>query len=283
MKTLTKFLMVMFMIVSWLSSYSQPYTSCPGYRTQTQYQWSCTNTASASYSILSNYLTNNFSAAFPAGLTIGCNNTLLLTNAKAVKDFLPQTSGVILLPSGVSTNPGRSGTISASCASWPSNMFAGNLVALALNLKFDQYDANWAPASGNLKNLIIDSMPFKGWTVQMLFDSANAKIGGCPSSFTLSQFNQAVSRVNGNYLDGIIADNYLVCPMTASGNRLNANCGGSNTGSINVTPNNGLPPYSYQWSNGANTQNIASLGAGTYTVTIKDYSSANGFTAPVVL
>jgi hypothetical protein len=134
-----------------------------------------------------------------------------------------------------------------------------------------------------LKDLIITASPFKGWTVKMLFDSANARIGGCPSSYSLSEFNHAVESINGNYIDCNVTGNYLVCPMTASGNRLNANCGNSNTGSINVTPTNGLPPYSYQWSNGATTQNIASLGAGTYTVTIKDFSSANGFTAPVVL
>jgi hypothetical protein len=285
MKTLTKFLTVMFVLCLSLSGIAQPITSCPGYRTQTQYQWSCTNTASASYSVLSNYLTNNFAAAFPAGLTIGCNNTLLLTNAKAVRDFLPQTSGILQLPSGVSTNPGRTGTISYSCSSWQSNMFAGNLVALALNIRFDEYAANWAPATGNLKDLLIDTGLFKGWTVKMLFDTANARIGGCTvnSAYTNSILNAAVSKVNSNYLDCNVSGNYLVCPMTASGQRINPACGNSNTGSINITPSNGLPPYSYQWSNGATTQNIASLGAGTYTVTINDFSSASGFTAPVVL
>ena len=286
MKTLTKFLTVMFVLCLSLSGIAQPTTSCPGYRTQTQTQWSCTNTAAASYSVLTNYLnSSNFSGAFPAGLTIGCNNTLNLTNAKAVRDFLPQTTGISQLPSGVSTNPGRTGTISSSCASWQSNMFAGNLVALALNIRFDEYYANWAPATGNLKDLLIDTGLFRGWTVKMLFDTANARIGGCTvnPAYTNSILNAAVSKVNSNYIDCNVSGNYLVCPMTASGLRVNPACGNSNTGSINVTPTNGLPPYSYQWSNGATTQNIASLGAGTYTVTIKDFSSASGFTAPVVL
>jgi len=285
MKTLTKFLTVMFVLVLSFSGIAQPYTSCPGYRTQNQNQWSCTNTSSASYSVLSNYLTNNFVNAFPNGLTIGCTNTLKLTNAKAVKDFLPQSSGILLLPSGVSTDPGRTGTISATCASWQSNMFAGNLVSLALNLKFDVYDPNWASATGNLKDLIIDTGAFKGWTVQMLFDTANARIGGCAvnPAYTNTMLNAAIAKVNLNYTDGNVTGDYLVCPMTASGNRTNANCGNSNTGSINITPTNGLPPYTYQWSNGPQTQSIANLAAGTYTVTIKDYSSANGFTAPIVL
>ncbi len=285
MKKLTKFLLVMFVLVSSITGYAQTFTSCPGYHTQTQNQWSCTNTNSASYSAVSNYLTNNFALAFPNGLTIGCTNTLLLTNAKAVKDFLPQTSGINPLPAGNSVNPGRTGTVSPTCNSWQSNLFAGNLASLALNLGFDQWDPNWSPASGNLKDLLIDSGAFKGWTVKMLFDTANAKIGGCTvnSAYTCALLNAAVTKVNANYIDGNVTGDYLVCPMTASGNRLNANCGNSNTGSINITPTNGLPPYSYKWSNGPTTQNLANLGAGTYTVTIKDYSSANGFTAPVVL
>ncbi len=285
MKKLTKFLLVMFVLVSSITGYAQTFTSCPGYHTQTQNQWSCTNTNSASYSAVSNYLTNNFALAFPNGLSIGCTNTLLLTTAKAVKDFLPQTSGINPLPAGNSVNPGRTGTVSSTCNSWQSNLFAGNLASLALNLGFDQWDPNWSLASGNLKDLLIDSGAFKGWTVKMLFDTANAKIGGCTvnAAYTCALLNAAVTKVNANYIDGNVTGDYLVCPMTASGNRLNANCGNSNTGSINITPTNGLPPYSYKWSNGPTTQNLANLGAGTYTVTIKDYSSANGFTAPVVL
>jgi gliding motility-associated-like protein len=48
------------------------------------------------------------------------------------------------------------------------------------------------------------------------------------------------------------------------------------TGSITSTPNGGVSPYSFSWSNNATTQNITNLQAGSYTVTVQD---ANGCTA----
>ncbi|MEQ8706942.1 MAG: GEVED domain-containing protein, partial [Phaeodactylibacter sp.] len=50
-------------------------------------------------------------------------------------------------------------------------------------------------------------------------------------------------------------------------------CFGANTGSANLTVSGGTMPYTYDWSNGASTQNIDNLVAGTYTVTVTD---ANG-------
>jgi len=48
---------------------------------------------------------------------------------------------------------------------------------------------------------------------------------------------------------------------------------GNNDGKIKLTVNGGTPGYTFEWSNGATTQNIGGLEAGTYTVTITD---ANG-------
>ncbi|MCK6692233.1 MAG: T9SS type A sorting domain-containing protein [Thermoanaerobaculia bacterium] len=48
-----------------------------------------------------------------------------------------------------------------------------------------------------------------------------------------------------------------------------ATCGALN-GAINLTPGGGLPPYSFLWSNGAVTEDLANLAAGTYCVTVTD-------------
>ncbi|HXK80777.1 MAG TPA: T9SS type A sorting domain-containing protein [Bacteroidales bacterium] len=47
-------------------------------------------------------------------------------------------------------------------------------------------------------------------------------------------------------------------------------CYGGNDGSIELTPQGGTAPYSYQWSNGATSQNAESLNIGNYSVTIID-------------
>lgn len=51
------------------------------------------------------------------------------------------------------------------------------------------------------------------------------------------------------------------------------NCPGGNDGALTLTVS-GSSPFTYDWSNGATTQNISNLGEGTYTVTVTDANSA---------
>ena len=53
-------------------------------------------------------------------------------------------------------------------------------------------------------------------------------------------------------------------------NVTNLSCTGGSTGAIDLSVSGGTSPYTYTWSNGATTQDISNLGAGTYTVTVKD-------------
>src|SRR6185436_17241877 len=55
----------------------------------------------------------------------------------------------------------------------------------------------------------------------------------------------------------------------------NVSCNGGANGSIDLSVNGGTAPFVYDWSNGANTQDINNLSAGNYTVAITD---ANGCT-----
>ncbi|MDW8420029.1 MAG: Ig-like domain-containing protein, partial [Chitinophagales bacterium] len=61
---------------------------------------------------------------------------------------------------------------------------------------------------------------------------------------------------------------------TISGSNLTCNSAGN--GSVNLTPSGGTPPYTFFWNNGANTEDLTGVGAGTYSVIITD---ANGCTA----
>ena len=58
--------------------------------------------------------------------------------------------------------------------------------------------------------------------------------------------------------------------LVLNGTVANVSCSGGSNGSISITVNGGVFPYSYNWSNGATTQDINGVVANTYTVTVTD-------------
>jgi len=60
----------------------------------------------------------------------------------------------------------------------------------------------------------------------------------------------------------------------ASASITHENCGNGN-GSININVNGGTAPVTYQWSNGAVTEDISNLSAGVYYVTVTDGNSCD--------
>ncbi|MCX7954309.1 MAG: gliding motility-associated C-terminal domain-containing protein [Bacteroidales bacterium] len=71
-----------------------------------------------------------------------------------------------------------------------------------------------------------------------------------------------------------LVDSYTVTAtnpqITYQFNVNNVSCYGFSNGSVTVIASGGTPGYTYQWSNGDNTQTADSLAAGTYVVTITD-------------
>lgn len=62
----------------------------------------------------------------------------------------------------------------------------------------------------------------------------------------------------------------------------NVSCNGGNNGSISTTISGGVTPYSYIWSNGDATQDISSLSADTYVLTITDANNCIATTSTTV-
>ena len=61
--------------------------------------------------------------------------------------------------------------------------------------------------------------------------------------------------------------------VVLSDTRLNIDCFGQNTGSVNLSVSGGTPGYFYSWTNSATTEDLTSLIAGTYTVTVNDLNN----------
>ena len=123
--------------------------------------------------------------------------------------------------------------------------------------------------------------------------SVNLTVSGGTSSYSYSWSNGATTQ----NIAGLVAGNYSVqitdakgCIATASasiaqpsalaatGAATNVSCNGGSNGAITLSVSGGTTAYAYSWSNGATTQNVSGLGAGTYSVAITD---ANGCTAAV--
>jgi hypothetical protein len=241
-----------------------PVTACPGFRTQTQGGWGATPNGNNP----AMYLRNNFAAAFPNGLEIGCTNKLRLTSASAVQAFLPSGGTARALNAGTMTNPGGS----------YSNVFAGQLVALTISVQMDITFANFSSSNTLLKDLVIGSGSFQGWTVGNFLAEANKKIGGCSSvNFSFSTFNDVARRINEAYVDGVTKTSFLKCPDPIICNisaevvgRTPVTCFGGSNGSANLTVTGGTAPITFLWSNGATTEDLSNVPAGTYTVKVKD-------------
>ena len=124
------------------------------------------------------------------------------------------------------------------------------------------------------------------------------KLGGGTSPYTFLWSNGATTQ----NLSGVPAGTYTLtvtdangCTGTASATvpaavtllataaGTDASCSGSANGSILLAVSGGMAPYSFLWSNGATTQNLAGLLAGTYSVTVTDAGGCTSTAGATVL
>ncbi len=63
--------------------------------------------------------------------------------------------------------------------------------------------------------------------------------------------------------------------LNVSSTVTNASAFGASDGAVNLNVSGGTGTYTYNWSNGANTQNLSNLSAGEYTVTVTDANGCN--------
>ncbi|MGV3528253.1 MAG: T9SS type B sorting domain-containing protein, partial [Flavisolibacter sp.] len=109
------------------------------------------------------------------------------------------------------------------------------------------------------------------WTGPNGFTSSDKDITGLlPGTYTVT-----VTDVNGCSNTASAPVNVDQDLVTVDAFVTDTHCS-ANDGTINLVIKGGTAPYTFQWSNGATTQNLSGLPAGTYTVTLTD---ANGCTS----
>ncbi len=96
--------------------------------------------------------------------------------------------------------------------------------------------------------------------------------GLIPGTYTVTVTQGITCSATGSYT---VADNPLLPNVTAT--PTNSSCDFSN-GSVNASPSGGASPYTFSWSNGATTEDLSNVLAGTYTLTV---TGANGCTRTV--
>jgi len=155
-------------------------------------------------------IADSFNDIFPNGVVIGGNKTITFTNPDAIVKFLPSNGNPRALGSS-KVNPGTS----------YSNEFAGNILALTLNVQISD-----AGVTGEgYGDRVLDSGKLTGYTVRQVLDMANTVLGGdssvLPAGVSLCDLNNIVEAINedsgcdcgcdNNYHNGCYGSNHGHC------------------------------------------------------------------------
>ncbi|HXH19130.1 MAG TPA: gliding motility-associated C-terminal domain-containing protein [Chitinophagales bacterium] len=108
-----------------------------------------------------------------------------------------------------------------------------------------------------------------GGTPPVVIQWSTGQSGATISSLPAGSYGVTVTDANGCTASET-ADISSVNDISISGNVSNTACGIGNTGAIDITVTGGTSPLTFQWSNGAVTEDITGLDAGNYTVTLTD-------------
>ena len=154
----------------------------------------------------STYLSTNFQRSFPGGVTIGSfmGNSAQFTSSQAIVAFLPE--------SGTPSALNRSEFNPPNMA----NPFAGETLALALNVGFDAADPAFSSAAAPLSSLVVadPASVFFGLSVADVLAQANLLLAGRSDQVlvSLAEVYDAVTRINANFQNGTADLGFLSLP-----------------------------------------------------------------------
>lgn len=188
-------------------------------------------------------------------LTAGYNNTCFVPNGQVITTGTPPYTGNWLPNQPFSTFNGRTangvwaleGSVPGALAFGIGTFFGWNITFADPEQSY-QGDFSWTPTA-NLN-------PTSSLTPQV-----------CPT-IGENWYYLTVSDTAGcvEAMDSVLVRSSNCCSFTVAGNVTNVSCGSPN-GAISINPSQ-ADTYTYLWSSGATTQNLAGLTVGNYSVTV---------------
>lgn len=128
-----------------------------------------------------------------------------------------------------------------------------------------------SPVSAALVNILLSVDGGLTFPFTLVSNTANdgSEVVTLPAGVTTTTARIMIESV-GNIFFDINDNNFTITnSMVVAGLAFpNTSCSGSPTGSVDIAGSCTLPAFSYAWSNGATTQDLTGVGAGTYTVTV---------------
>lgn len=145
------------------------------------------------------FIDENFAAAFPNGLEVGCDRRIRLTSATALRRFFPATGPGGVLVDNVDDPTGIK------------NGLAAELCALGLAMALDEFDDDFCASPANLSTLVVTEGPFSDWRIGDLIAEGNDVLGGCTSNYSAGQMEEVIRNINLNFAAAEVDQGFLRC------------------------------------------------------------------------
>ena len=234
------------------TTYTVTATSGPG----------CSGTATVSVTV--NPLPSVSATASPAAICNGATSVLTASGANTYSwNTGGNTSSITVTPSSTTTYT-VTGTNTAGCTGTAT-------VSVTVN-PLPSVTATASPAT-----------ICNGASTVLTASGANTyswNTGGNTASITVTPSSTTTYTVTGTTTAGCtstasITINVIQSPVVDY-STTQSHCGQSD-GNIMTNVTGGIPPYIYQWSNGANTSNLNNISAGNYTLTVSDSNGCSSY------
>lgn len=109
-----------------------------------------------------------------------------------------------------------------------------------------------------------------GGTGPFTYQWSNGETTQAITNLPVANYTVIITDSNGCTAEQTVPVAPFGCTISSATTSSNISCFGENDGQATVTLNNGLPPFTYEWSNGETTPTISNLAPGTYIVDVVD-------------